>query len=141
MSRVLTPLVQFHGTGFAFSFLSLATGVLIANLGFSLFTSPVLVGLLAWCVGAVGGAIWTIILDKVRGRNSSNPDINLEFRLQVVGSGETAGAIVGGVLGVLLEESICRSDAAVRINAILIRWSRPNGLPAIVDKNTGTGLF
>jgi battenin len=67
----------------------------------------VLVGLLAFSAGLGGGAVYMILFDKILEEKTLEPGINLEFSLQVVGVGETAGVIAGGLLGTMLESMMC----------------------------------
>jgi battenin len=80
---------------------------LLANSIFLIFSTEVFVGLLAFGAGLGGGAVYMAILDRVLQDKSFESGINLEFGLQVVGAGETAGVIIGGLLGVMLESLMC----------------------------------
>ncbi|KAF7547482.1 hypothetical protein G7Z17_g7697 [Cylindrodendrum hubeiense] len=93
VSRTLTPLFRPRSTQVPFAVLGLAAAVVLTNATFSLFFSPVLIGMLAFCAGLMGGAIYMIIMDRVLEEKASEPGINQEFCLQVVGAGETAGTM------------------------------------------------
>ncbi|KAH6885290.1 batten's disease protein Cln3 [Thelonectria olida] len=107
MGRTLTPIFRARSTRLPFIIINLAAIILLANATFSIFTSAVLAGLLAWCAGLMGGAIYMIILGQVLEEKSTEPGLNQEFCLQVVGTGETAGVFIGGMLGAVVEMSIC----------------------------------
>lgn len=47
------------------------------------------------------------VFDKVLHEKTFTSDVDLEFSLQVVGAGETAGVIAGGILGTILESLMC----------------------------------
>lgn len=106
-SRALTPLLRPRNTRLAFLAINLSAVALLANATFSLSASPVLVCLLAWCAGLAGGAVYMIVLGQVLEEMAAEPGVNQEFCLQVVGAGETGGLLVGGLLGVALERSLC----------------------------------
>ncbi|KAH6980942.1 batten's disease protein Cln3 [Ilyonectria sp. MPI-CAGE-AT-0026] len=110
VSRTLTPLFRARSTKAPFTILGLAAAVVLINATFSLFSSPVLIGLLAFCAGLMGGAIYMIVMGNVLEDKTSEPGINQEFCLQAVGAGETAGTMVGGLLGSILEASFCKWD-------------------------------
>lgn len=110
VSRTLTPLFRARSTQVPFTILGLAVAVVLINADFSLFSSPVPIGLLAFCAGLIGGAIYMIVMGNVLEDKTSEPGINQEFCLQVVGVGETTGTMVGGLLGTILEAAFCKWD-------------------------------
>ncbi|RSL87044.1 hypothetical protein CEP51_002473 [Fusarium floridanum] len=114
ISRTHTPLLRPESTRVAFTALSVVIGVLLVNSTLLVFSTPVLVGLLAFGAGLGGGAVYMIIMGKVLEEKSVEPGINQEFSLQVVGAGETAGVIVGGLLGTMLEATLCGGGFATR---------------------------
>ncbi|RSM06915.1 hypothetical protein CEP52_005510 [Fusarium oligoseptatum] len=76
-------------TSYALAFqiaLSVVIGVLLVNATLLVFSTPVLVGLLAFGAGLGGGAVYMIIMGKVLEEKSVEPGINQEFSLQVVGA-------------------------------------------------------
>jgi battenin len=83
------------------------TGATLVNATLSLSSSYVLVSLLALCADLVSGAIYMIVLGRVLEERSLVPGINQQFCLQVLGAGETAETIFGGLLGTMLEASKC----------------------------------
>ncbi|KAF5005674.1 hypothetical protein FDECE_7908 [Fusarium decemcellulare] len=107
VSRTHTPLFRPQSTTIAFMILGTVTGILLLNATFVVFSSQVLVGLLAFGAGIGGGAVYMTILDRVLEEKSLDPGINQEFSLQVVGAGETAGVLAGGLLGTMLEALMC----------------------------------
>ncbi|KAH7161229.1 batten's disease protein Cln3 [Dactylonectria macrodidyma] len=112
ISRTLTPLLRTRSTRVPFTILWFAAAAVLLNAVFSLFSSTVLVGLLAFCAGMMGGTIYMMVMDKVLEEKALEPGINQEFCLQVVGAGETAGLVVGGLFGAILEASLCQWDIA-----------------------------
>ncbi|RSL49790.1 hypothetical protein CEP53_009024 [Fusarium sp. AF-6] len=114
ISRTHTPLLRPESTRVAFTALSVVIGVLLVNATLLVFSTPVLVGLLAFGAGLGGGAVYMIVMGKVLEEKSVEPGINQEFSLQVVGAGETAGVIVGGLLGTMLEATLCGGGFATR---------------------------
>ncbi|KAH7126341.1 batten's disease protein Cln3 [Dactylonectria estremocensis] len=112
ISRTLTPLLRPRSTRVPFVILWLATAAVLLNAVVSLFSSSALIGLLAFCAGLMGGAIYMMVMDKVLEGKASEPGINQELCLQVVGAGETAGLVVGGLFGAVLEASLCQWDIA-----------------------------
>ncbi|KAM0342703.1 hypothetical protein ACHAPU_009314 [Fusarium lateritium] len=91
----------------AFAILGTATLVLLANSILLVFSAQTLMGLLAFGAGLGGGAVYMIIFDGVLEEKTLENGINLEFGLQVAGLGETAGVVVGGLLGTMLESMMC----------------------------------
>ncbi|KAI5467923.1 batten's disease protein Cln3 [Mariannaea sp. PMI_226] len=125
MSRTLTPIFRLKSTGLAFVILNLAAIILLANVTFAFFTSSTVAVVLAWSAGAMGGCIWVTIMGNVLEESSSEPGINQEFCLQVVGAGEVAGVIFGHILGAFLEGSVCNVDVGPTASAVQ-RWCRTN---------------
>ncbi|KAH7180504.1 batten's disease protein Cln3 [Fusarium sp. MPI-SDFR-AT-0072] len=107
ISRTHTLLFRPTSTKAAFTIIGASTFILLANSIFLVFSTEVLVGLLAFGAGIGGGAVYMTIFDRVLQDKSFESGINLEFGLQVVGVGETVGVIVGGLLGVMLESLMC----------------------------------
>ncbi|KAG5755468.1 hypothetical protein H9Q70_001961 [Fusarium xylarioides] len=107
ISRTHTLLLRPASTKAAFTIIGASTFILLANSIFLVFSAEVLVGLLAFGAGLGGGAVYMTIFDRVLQDKSFESGINLEFGLQIVGVGETAGVIVGGLLGVMLEILMC----------------------------------
>ncbi|KAM0551770.1 hypothetical protein ACHAPJ_008339 [Fusarium lateritium] len=107
ISRTHTLLFRPVSSKAAFAILGTATLILLANAFFLVFSTQVLVGLLAFGAGLGGGAIYMTIFDRLLEEKSSEPGINQEFSLQVVGVGETVGVVVGGLLGTMLESLLC----------------------------------
>ncbi|KAI3574250.1 batten's disease protein Cln3 [Fusarium oxysporum f. sp. albedinis] len=107
ISRTHTLLLRPTSTKAAFTVIGASTFILLANSIFLIFSTEVFVGLLAFGAGLGGGAVYMAILDRVLQDKSFESGINLEFGLQVVGAGETAGVIIGGLLGVMLESLMC----------------------------------
>ncbi|KAF5720445.1 nicotinate phosphoribosyltransferase [Fusarium mundagurra] len=94
ISRTHTLLLRPASTKAAFTIIGASTFILLANSIFLVFSAEVLVGLLAFGAGLGGGAVYMTIFDRVLQDKSFESGINLEFGLQVVGAGETAGAVV-----------------------------------------------
>ncbi|KAJ4263587.1 hypothetical protein NW762_006408 [Fusarium torreyae] len=107
ITRTHTMLFRPVSSKAAFAILGTTTLVLLANAVFLVFSTQVLVGLLAFGAGLGGGAIYMMILDRLLEEKSAEPGINQEFNLQVVGVGETVGVVVGGLLGTMLESLMC----------------------------------
>ncbi|KAF4338712.1 nicotinate phosphoribosyltransferase [Fusarium beomiforme] len=93
ISRTSTLLFRPTSTKVAFTLLVASTFILLANSIFLVFSTEVLVGLLAFGAGLGGGAVYMTIFDRVLQNKSLESGVNLEFGLQVVGAGETAGVI------------------------------------------------
>jgi battenin len=87
--------------------LGLLAAVFLVSATLFLFSSYVLVSLLEFCAGLGGGAVYMIVFDRVLEEKFLEPGINREFCLQVVGAGETAGTMVGGLLGTMLKATLC----------------------------------
>ncbi|CVK84783.1 related to protein BTN1 [Fusarium mangiferae] len=107
ISRTHTLLLRPTSTKAAFAIIGASTFILLTNSIFLVFSTEVLVGLLAFGAGLGGGAVYMTIFDRVLQGKSFESGINLEFSLQMVGAGETAGVIVGVLLGVMLETLMC----------------------------------
>jgi battenin len=88
--------------------LGTATLILLANSALLAFSTEVIMGILAFSAGLGGGAVYMIVFDRVLEEKTLETGINLEFSLQVVGTGETAGIVAGGMLGTMLESLMCR---------------------------------
>ncbi|KAF4448709.1 hypothetical protein F53441_7918 [Fusarium austroafricanum] len=95
ISRTHTLVFRPASTRGAFVVLGASTLILLTNAVFVIFSTEVLVGLLAFGAGVGGGAVYMTIFDWVLEGKFLEPGINQEFGLQVVGAGETAGVIVG----------------------------------------------
>ncbi|KAF5557814.1 sterol uptake control 2 [Fusarium mexicanum] len=93
ISRTHTLLFRPTSTKAAFTIIGASTFILLANSMFLFFSTEVLVGLLAFGAGLGGGAVYTTIFDRVLQDKSFESGINLEFGLQIVTVGETAGVI------------------------------------------------
>lgn len=107
IGRSLTPLVRPQNTKIAFTGLIVITGVVLLNAVLALFSSHVVLGCLAFCAGAAGGVVYMIVMERVHEDKSFGAEINLEFSMQAVGVGETAGVMFGGLMGVFLETVLC----------------------------------
>lgn len=107
ISRTYIPLLRPESIRVAFTALGVVVTILLINATLLVSSAPVLVVLLAFGAGLGGGAVYMIVMDKVLGEKPLGPGINQEFGLQVVGAGETAGVIVGGLLGTTLEAVFC----------------------------------
>ncbi|GKT98159.1 golgi integral membrane protein [Fusarium langsethiae] len=92
----------------SFTILGTATLILLANSVFLVFSAEVMMGTFAFSAGLGGGAVYMIVFDRVLEEKTLDSGINLEFCLQVVGVGETAGLVAGGILGTMLESLMCR---------------------------------
>ncbi|CAJ0545285.1 Ff.00g087580.m01.CDS01 [Fusarium sp. VM40] len=112
ISRTHTLLFQPTSTKGGFVILGTATFALLANSIFLIFSTQVLVGLLAFVAGLGGGAVYMILFDRLLEEKTLEPGVNLEFSLQVVGFGETAGVLAGGLLGTMLESMMCEGAFA-----------------------------
>ncbi|KAG5786117.1 hypothetical protein H9Q73_000247 [Fusarium xylarioides] len=104
ISRTHTLLLRPASTKAAFTIIGASTFILLANSIFLVFSAEVLVGLLAFGAGLGGGAVYMTIFDRVLQDKSFESGINLEFGLQIVGVGETAGVIVDGATQVIDEK-------------------------------------
>ncbi|KAF5001656.1 hypothetical protein FGRMN_962 [Fusarium graminum] len=93
ISRTHTPFFQPVNVTVAFTILGTATLVLLANSILFVFSAQTLVGFLAFGAGLGGGAVYMIIFDRVLKEKTLENGIGLEFGLQVVGLGETAGVV------------------------------------------------
>ncbi|KAH7269286.1 batten's disease protein Cln3 [Fusarium redolens] len=107
ISRTHTLFFRPTSTKAAFTIIGASTFILLANSIFLVFSTEVLVGLLAFGAGIGGGAVYMTVFDRLLQDKSFESGVNLEFGLQVVGVGETSGVIVGGLLGVMLESLMC----------------------------------
>ncbi|KAG4293740.1 hypothetical protein FPRO06_00325 [Fusarium proliferatum] len=96
ISRTHTLLLRPTSTKAALAIIGASTFILLANSIFLVFSAEVLVGSLAFGAGLGGGAVYMTIFDRVLQDKSFESGINLEFGLQIVGVGETAGVIVEG---------------------------------------------
>ncbi|CAG7561267.1 unnamed protein product [Fusarium equiseti] len=107
ISRTHTLLFRLTSLRASFTILGTATLILIANSIFLSFSTEVVMGLLAFGAGIGGGAVYMTVFDKVLHEKTLASDVDLEFSLQIVGAGETAGVIAGGMLGTILESLMC----------------------------------
>ncbi|KAI1031033.1 hypothetical protein LB504_000267 [Fusarium proliferatum] len=107
ISRTHTLLLRPTSTKAAFAIIGASTFILLANSIFLVFSTEVLVELLAFGAGLGGGAVYMTIFDRVLQDKSFESGINLEFSLQMVGAGEAAGVIVDGATQVIDEKSNC----------------------------------
>ncbi|KAM0503636.1 hypothetical protein ACHAP8_002875 [Fusarium lateritium] len=87
--------------------LGAATLILLANSIFLVSSAEVMMGILAFTAGLGGGAVYMVVFDKVLEEKTLDTGINQEFCLQVVGVGETAGLVAGGIMGTMLESLMC----------------------------------
>ncbi|RGP64398.1 hypothetical protein FLONG3_9585 [Fusarium longipes] len=101
ISRTHTLLFRPVSLGVSFVVLCAATLILLANSVFVVFSTEVIMSILAFSAGLGGGAVYMIVFDKVLGEKTIDTGINLEFSLQAVGVGETAGVVAGGMLAQL----------------------------------------
>ncbi|KAF5559507.1 nicotinate phosphoribosyltransferase [Fusarium napiforme] len=97
ISRTHTLLFRSTSTKVAFTVIGASTFILLTNSIFLIFSAEVLVGLLAFGAGLGGGAVYMTIFDRVLQDRSFESGINLEFGLQIVGAGETAGVILASL--------------------------------------------
>ncbi|RBR26756.1 uncharacterized protein FIESC28_00457 [Fusarium coffeatum] len=104
ISRTHTLLFRLSSLRASFTILIAAALILIANSIFLVSSTEAVIGLLAFGAGIGGGAVYMIVFDKVLHEKSHASDVDLEFSLQVVGAGETAGVIAGGMLGTCDEQ-------------------------------------
>ncbi|KAF5676250.1 nicotinate phosphoribosyltransferase [Fusarium circinatum] len=93
ISRTHTLLFRPTSTKAAFTIIGASTFILLANSMLLFFSTEALVGLLAFGAGLGGGAVYMTIFDRVLQEKSFESGINLEFGLQIVTVGETAGVI------------------------------------------------
>ncbi|KAM0222858.1 hypothetical protein ACHAPA_001388 [Fusarium lateritium] len=107
ISRTHTLLFRPTSTRGGLLILGAATFILLANSIFLVFSMQVFVGLLAFGAGLGGGAVYMTLFNRVLEEKTLEPGINLEFSLQVLGVGETAGVVAGGFLGTMLESMMC----------------------------------
>ncbi|KAF5712987.1 nicotinate phosphoribosyltransferase [Fusarium globosum] len=94
ITRTHTLLLRHTSTKAALAIIGASTFILLANSIFLVFSAEVLVGSLAFGAGLGGGAVYMTIFDRVLQDKSFESGISLEFGLQIVGVGETAGVIV-----------------------------------------------
>lgn len=118
VSRTLFLLLRVRGTKMLFTVLCGAAILLTLNATFSLVASELVLGTLVLSAGLMGGAIYVTFMARVMDEKASDGGISQEFRLQVVGAGETAGGLVGGLAGTVLESWICGLDLGMQ------RWCR-----------------
>ncbi|KAF4982941.1 hypothetical protein FZEAL_1511 [Fusarium zealandicum] len=91
ISGTYTPLFRPRIARLACTVLGVVTVAMLINAMLILFSSQVLVRLLAFGAGLGGGAIYMSVLDNILEGKSLEPGINQEFSLQMVGAGKTAG--------------------------------------------------
>ncbi|KAF5649210.1 nicotinate phosphoribosyltransferase [Fusarium sp. NRRL 25303] len=87
ISRTHTLLLRPTSTKVAFAIIGASTFILLANSIFLVFSTEVLVGLLAFGAGLGGGAVYMTIFDRVLQDKSFESGINLEFGLQICDEG------------------------------------------------------
>ncbi|KAM5348968.1 hypothetical protein ACJ41O_008791 [Fusarium nematophilum] len=84
VSRALTPMFRPQDTiRPAFVVLGVVTAATIVNSTLLVFSSHVLVGLLAFCAGVGGGAVYMAVFGKALEEKALESGINMEFGLQV----------------------------------------------------------
>ncbi|UZP32508.1 hypothetical protein NXS19_000324 [Fusarium pseudograminearum] len=105
-----THILLFRPASLKASFMVLGTAmlVLLANSIFLVSSAEVIMGILAFTAGLGGGAVYIIVFDRVLDEKTFDAGVNIEFSLQVVGVGETAGLVAGGMMGTMLESLMCR---------------------------------
>lgn len=108
ISRTHTLLFRPASLRASSTILGAATLILLANSILLAFSTEVFMGLLAFSAGLGGGAVYMIVFDRVLGDKTLESGVDLEFSLQAVGVGETAGVVAGGILGTIFESLMCR---------------------------------
>ena len=107
-ARCFVPLFRVRGTSVLFTILGALTAFTVLNASFIIFSSFILVGLVVLCGGLLTGALYTVVVGRAVMDKAVESGVEKEFCLQVVGTGETVGVIVGGLVATMLEGQICQ---------------------------------
>ena len=87
--------------------LSFTTALVVINSAAQMSSSSIVVFVLAERVGAYCGALYTHALYTALDTVSRGPAADQEFSLGVVGVGDAAGAVIGGLLGAIVDARLC----------------------------------